>query len=125
MNEMITRCGDDCLQCPRYNARTDEEQRAVAELWHRVGWRSTIVACEEIACTGCSGHRDCTYHLLSCTAAHHVEKCNQCPEFPCSRIHELLARSAAYQERCREVCTAAEYAALERAFFRKEQNLLK
>ena len=54
-----------------------------------------------------------------------VAKCSQCPEFPCGKIQELLARSAAYQQRCREVCTPQEYAALEAAFFHKEENLRK
>lgn len=39
MEEKITLCGDNCIECPRYNAHTDEELQAVAELWYRVGWR--------------------------------------------------------------------------------------
>lgn len=125
MNEKITLCGDNCLECPRYNAHSPEELRSVAELWCRIGWRTTVVSCDEIACTGCSPHKECTYHLTACAEKHRVRKCNQCPEFPCQRIRELLARSAAYQQRCLEVCTAEEYDALEKAFFRKEGNLLK
>ena len=123
MNELITLCGDNCRECPRYNAHTREELRSVAELWHRIGWRTTIVSCEEIACTGCSPHKECTYQLIRCTKAHGVQKCSDCAAFPCQRIRELLARSAAYQRRCREVCTPGEYAALERAFFQKERHL--
>lgn len=37
MGEMITLCGDNCTECPRYNAHTDEELRSVAELWYKVG----------------------------------------------------------------------------------------
>ena len=33
MEEKITLCGDDCLACPRYHARSEEELAAVAELW--------------------------------------------------------------------------------------------
>ena len=125
MNEKITLCGDNCLECPRYNARTDDELRRVAELWCRVGWRTTVVSNGEIACTGCSSHRECTYQLVACTREHGVEKCNQCTRFPCRRIRELLERSAAYQQHCKEVCTKEEYAALDKAFFHKESNLLK
>lgn len=120
---MITLCGDDCLACPRYNARTADELRQVAELWYRIGWRDRIVSNDEIACTGCSSHKSCTYQLVECTREHQVDKCSGCGEFPCGRIHRLLERSAAYQEKCRQVCTAEEYAALERAFFHKEENL--
>ena len=125
MKEKITLCGDNCLACPRYNARTAREQRAVAELWHRVGWRDHIVTNEEIACSGCSSHKQCTYQLVACTREHRVEKCNQCANFPCGKIKDMLERSAAWQSRCREVCSAQEYAALAKAFFEKESNLLR
>ena len=125
MEEKITLCGDDCLHCPRYNARTPEEQSRVAELWYRIGWRDHIVTNEEIACTGCSSHKQCTYGLVECTREHRVEKCSRCGRFPCGRIDGLLIRSAAYQQKCREVCTPEEYTALEKAFFNKENNLRK
>ena len=125
MEEKITLCGDNCLKCPRYNAHTYEELKAVAELWYRVGWRDTIVSNEEIACTGCSSHKQCTYHLVDCTKEHGVDKCNQCKEFPCVKINDMLERSAEYKAKCIEVCTEQEYIALERAFFDKENNLKK
>lgn len=31
MIEKITLCGDNCIECPRYNAHTDEELKQVAE----------------------------------------------------------------------------------------------
>lgn len=33
MKELITLCGDDCLKCPRYTAKSNEEFAAAAELW--------------------------------------------------------------------------------------------
>ena len=48
MKEMITLCGDNCTWCSRYNARSEAELRKVAELWHRVGWRDTVVSNDEI-----------------------------------------------------------------------------
>ena len=41
--EKITLCGDNCLACPRYLAQTEEQLQKAAELWHRVGWRETVV----------------------------------------------------------------------------------
>lgn len=123
--EKITLCGDDCSACPRYRARTREERERTAELWFRTGMRDSIVPPEEMACTGCSSHKACTYGLVACTKAHGVEKCNQCREFPCGKIEAVLEKSAKTQERCRAVCTPEEYAALERAFFHKEENLRK
>ncbi len=123
MKELITLCGDDCMQCPRYNASTEEQLKKVAELWHRVGWRDTVLPPEEMRCSGCSSHKQCTYGLLECTREHGVERCAGCGEFSCGKINEVLRRSKEYQERCERVCSPEEYRALERAFFNKEENL--
>lgn len=123
--EKITLCGDDCCSCPRYNARTREERGRVAELWYRTGMRDSIRPPEEMACAGCSSHKSCTYGLVDCTRAHGVEKCNQCAAFPCGKLRAMLEKSAKTQEKCRAVCTPEEYAALERSFFHKEENLKK
>ncbi len=123
--EKITLCGDDCLQCPRYNARTGEELRAVAELWYRTGMRDYIAPPEEMACAGCGSHKECTYGLVGCAQAYGVDKCNQCGGVPCEKLRGMLGKSRKTQETCRRVCTPAEYAVLERAFFHKEENLQK
>lgn len=125
MEEKITLCGDNCIECPRYNANSEEELRNVAELWYRVGWRDCVVSNEEIRCEGCSSHKQCTYHLVECTKEHNVDKCNQCVEFPCEKIDHMLERSKEYQKRCKVVCSDAEYDMLEKAFFDKEKNLRK
>ena len=123
--EKITLCGDDCLACPRYTAHSQEEQKKVAELWYRTGMRNSVVPPEEMACTGCSSHKECTYGLTDCTKSHGVEKCSRCGEFPCGKIESVLEKSAKIQKKCRAVCSLAEYAALEKAFFHKEENLRK
>lgn len=125
MKEMITLCGDSCTDCPRYQAHSEEELRAAAELWHRAGWRDRVVSNEEIRCIGCSSHKDCTYHLIECTGRHHVKKCNECTLFPCDKISDMLKRTDEYREKCRQVCSAEEYIMLEKAFFNKENNLKK
>mgnify|MGYP001032291618 CR=1 FL=1 len=125
MKELITLCGDNCIECPRYNAHSEAELRKVAKLWYRAGWRDTVVSNEEIACTGCSSHKHCTYGLVDCTSRHGVDKCNQCKEFPCDKIEDMLERSRKYQKRCKTICSEEEYLALEKAFFEKESNLMK
>lgn len=125
MTDKITLCGDNCIYCPRYNAHTDDELKHIAELWYKVGWRDKVVSNDEIKCIGCSSHKQCTYQLVDCTREHGVAKCNQCEEFPCGKISDMLKRSEVYQNKCREVCTEEEYAALEKAFFNKENNLKK
>lgn len=59
MEEKITLCGDNCIECPRYNAHSEAELKRVAELWYRVGWRDKVVTNEEITCSGCSSHKAC------------------------------------------------------------------
>ena len=63
MEEKITLCGDNCIECPRSNAHSEEELQNVAKLWYRVGWRDCVVSSEEIRCEGCSSHKQCIYHL--------------------------------------------------------------
>ena len=125
MKEIIALCGDNCSECPRYRAYTDEERRAVAELWAKVGWRDHVVTVDEIACAGCSPEKQCTYRLVECTEAHRVPKCSRCGEFPCAKIDAMLERTAEYQKKCKEICTDREYASLEKAFFLKSENLKK
>ncbi|MBQ8727314.1 MAG: DUF3795 domain-containing protein [Oscillospiraceae bacterium] len=125
MEEKITLCGDNCIYCPRYNAKSHDELEKVAELWYRIGFRDEIVSNEEIKCDGCSSHKKCTYNLVECTHNHKVEKCNMCNEFPCDKINDMLKRSKEYQKKCGEVCSEEEYKTLEKAFFDKENNLKK
>ena len=125
MDEKITLCGDDCAKCPRYTARTEPELRAAAELWYKVGWRDRVLSDPEIACSGCSPVKPCTYQLVECTQEHRVSKCRHCVEFPCGKIQNMLKRSEAYETKCREVCSKQEYDILESAFFNKERNLKK
>lgn len=125
MKELITLCGDDCLKCPRYNAKTDAELSACAELWFRIGWRDRILPAEEMRCGGCAPEKSCTYGMTDCTAKHGVPECNKCAEFSCGKIEELLERSRQYEKKCEEVCTPEELKALRAAFFNKENNLKK
>ncbi len=125
MEEKITLCGDNCVECPRFNADSQEKLSAAAELWYRVGWRNKVVSNEEIKCTGCSADKQCTYHLAECIKLHNIKKCNQCREFPCNKIRDMLERSENYRKKCEEVCSEFEYNILKRDFFEKEINLLK
>ncbi len=119
----ITLCGDNCRYCPRSLATTDEELHKAAKLWHRMGWRDSVVSNEEIKCTGCSSHKQCTYGLVDCIKEHNVQRCSRCPEYPCDKISKMLDRSEKYKEKAQEVCSDDEYVLLEKAFFRKEENL--
>lgn len=125
MEELITLCGDNCRDCPRYNAKSAEELQKVAELWYRVGWRDTVVSNEEIQCSGCSSHKQCTYKLVECIKEHNVQKCNQCNWFPCDKINDMLSKTEKYRSHCREVCSNEEFIVLKKSFFNKEKNLNK
>ena len=123
MNDKISLRGDNCAECPRYKASTDEELSAVAELWYKIGWSHYILSNEEIACKGCSAHKKCTYGLIKCSQLRGIKKCSQCQLFPCSKINDMFEKSAEYKQKCKEVCSEQEFAVLEKAFFNKEKNL--
>ena len=125
MEELIMPCGDNCITCPRYTAQTIEELQYVAELWHKVGWTKSILSPDEIKCTGCTSHKICTYGLIDCIKKHNIQKCNQCSEFPCKKIDEMLQRTKYYQNKCKKLCSESEFMALSKAFFEKEENLKK
>lgn len=123
--EKITLCGDNCLECPRYLAKTNNDLKNIAALWYKIGWRDTIVSNDEIRCAGCSSHKKCTYKLIECINEKGVEKCNLCCDFPCQKIKDMLKRSNEYKNKCKEICTKEEYQMLEKSFFNKEENLKK
>lgn len=117
-------CGDDCAECPRYVARTEDELQQTAEFWHRAGWRDRVVSNGEIRCTGCGSRPTCSFMLLPCVKEHGVERCRDCMEYPCGRIATTLAASESKKEQCRAACESdAEFAMLVRAFYEKEKNL--
>lgn len=125
MKDKITLCGDNCIYCPRYNAKTEEELNKVAELWYRVGMRDRIMSADEMRCSGCTPNKVCGYNLIDCIGEHSVEKCNQCIEFPCGKIRKMLDLEKQYKETWRAKCSENEYALFEKAFFQKEENLRK
>ena len=123
----IAACGNDCAACPRYTVhpfeKTPEELHHVAELWKKIGYRDTVVSNEEIACQGCRPENWCRYHIAECCAGHGIANCSQCQDYPCDTMKKCLAVTLSFAPRCKEVCTAEEYAQLAKAFFTKEENL--
>ena len=122
MNELIAPCGNNCVYCSRYTAKTNEELQRAAELWFKVGWSEKIFSSEEVKCSGCSNHRIlCT--LINCLNERNFQKCNQCSDFPCDKIKKMLERSKEYEKQCKELCSDIELMLLKKAFFEKEENL--
>ena len=117
-------CGDDCAVCPRYLARTEEELRETAVFWAKAGWRDHVVSNEEIRCAGCGSRRTCSFMLLPCVREHQVRACRECPEYPCAKIADMLARSEQKKAQCRAACESdAEFRMLCRSFYNKEGNM--
>lgn len=119
-------CGDDCGLCPRYQATLSgnlDRLREVADLWHRVGWRETVAAPEEIACHGCRAAASCRYGIRECARAKKAASCGRCGDYPCARLRETFARTEDYARICRQKCSDEEYEGLRKAFFAKRENL--
>ncbi len=127
MKKIIAACGNDCAACPRYTAhpyeKTPEELRHTAELWLKIGYRDRVVSNEEIACTGCKPENWCRYRVVGCAREKGVENCGRCGEYPCAQIKECFEVTKSFEPRCKAACTQAEYDAIRRAFFQKEENL--
>ncbi|MBQ5330402.1 MAG: DUF3795 domain-containing protein [Oscillospiraceae bacterium] len=127
MNRIIAACGNDCASCPRYTAhpceKTDEELRAAAGLWQKIGYRDRVVSKEEISCMGCRPDNWCRYRIVGCCADKGINNCSECREFPCGTVKECFEVTGSFEPKCREVCTAEEYERMKTAFFEKERNL--
>ena len=122
-------CGNDCPSCPRFLATQSGDSvqlTRVTELWRRVGFRDSIVSVDEIKCGGCPPSRPCRYNIAKCAQSKGFATCGACGDLnDCARISSALKRTAEYAASCKPKCSAAEYEALDRAFFRKRENLGK
>ena len=129
MAEILSACGNDCAACPRYNVspytKTAEQLLHTAELWKKIGYRSTVVSNEEISCSGCKPSNWCRYNVIACCREKDIPSCAECHEYPCGRIQECFKVTESFEPQCRAVCTEEEYRQLEKAFFEKEKNLAK
>ena len=127
MEKIIAACGNDCAACPRYTAppheKTEAQLHHTAELWQKIGYRDRIVSNEEISCTGCRPENRCRYRVVGCCTERGIQNCSECPDYPCNIMTECFAVTKSFEPKCREVCTAEEYAQLKKAFFEKEENL--
>jgi hypothetical protein len=120
-------CGDNCAMCPR-NAATrsgsPEELEKVKELWVRLELRAPDFPADGLACRGCSPENDCAYpRLRACARERSLPNCGQCDDYPCSSIDMVCAASERLRERATDVCTSAELAVLNQAFFSKRRLL--
>ena len=128
MDRILAACGNDCSACPRYTAhpyeKSEEELRRTAELWLKIGYRDHVVSNEEISCTGCKLENWCRYRVAGCCEEKGIKACSSCPEYPCKTIRKCFEVTGSFEPKCRQVCSDSEFAALKKAFFEKEINLL-
>lgn len=125
MKTNIAACGNDCSVCPRMMPKTAAELTATAELWHKIGYRDHVVSNDEIKCWGCTPANWCRHGIIACTTNRNLNNCGECPDYPCSKIQAMLENTASFIPDCRQCCTDAEFAIMEKAFFEKQKNLEK
>ena len=125
----IAFCGNDCGACPRYAAtQSGDENRLhqVAELWHRLGFRESVVSIKEIRCTGCTPTQKCRHGIAACASKRHLTTCGECRDFTtCVKLAAAFEKTEAFARACETSCDDATCAVLHRAFFRKRENLQK
>ena len=125
--KIIAACGNDCAACPRYIKppfeKTPEELHNTAVLWHKIGYRDSVVSNAEISCMGCTVENWCRYDIVKCVSENNVENCGQCEKYPCGKIQDCFKVTRSFEPACRAACSDEEFAVMKRAFFEKEENL--
>ena len=126
---MIAPCGNDCAECPRRLATLSGNALSLAyaaNLWFRLGFLDRVASNAEIACRGCPPPNPCRHEIAECARERNASTCGACAESEgCARISAALARAARHAITFRSKCTRAEYATLDRAIFRKRENLAR
>lgn len=121
--KIISACGNDCSQCPRFSPKTDNELLNTAILWHKIGYRDHVVTNDEISCTGCKKENWCRYEIISCTSKKNIHNCGECKEYPCVKISTAFEKTKEFEPKCKDICTDEEYVVMSKAFFEKKKNL--
>jgi hypothetical protein len=122
----ISICGDVCTECPRYIATETNNREAlekIAELWYRLGFRTSVLSPDELKCTGCSKDKLCSHHLTDCEHLHHINNCGECDYFPCHKINAVFEKTDQTSKICKIKCSDNEYNELSRAFLMKRYIL--
>lgn len=123
----IGACGDNCSDCPRYNAtinnNTDELNR-VKDLWVTLGWRQSDVDAKSLKCTGCHIENKCAYaELQTCVFNNKFENCGECSHYPCELTEDAFTRTDTVLLKCKNVISDYEMQLLRNAFGRKKEIL--
>ena len=117
-------CGNDCNVCPRFTATVSgdlEQLRAVAELWHKLGYQDSVVGAKEIACHGCRSQTYCRYGIHSCAIRKKVLHCGRCADYPCGKIAEAFRTTESFASHTRTLGYELRDRIREAFFFKKER----
>lgn len=125
--KIIAACGNNCAECPRYDAypflKTTGQLEETAVLWKKIGYRDKIVSTSELACKGCTEDNSCRYNIVKCTRSRGLNNCGECIEYPCENIKNCFTATDKFKPACQAVCSEEEYLKIKRAFFEKKKNL--
>ncbi|MDT8380724.1 MAG: DUF3795 domain-containing protein [Brevefilum sp.] len=106
---MEVACGLNDDTCEIRLAPFDQGAAATVLNWFkRQGWLDENEGMPEVLkrkmfCTGCLGNRethwstDC-WILACCEDQHGLNKCSECPDFPCDRLVEWSEQDTSYEE---------------------------
>lgn len=98
-------CGHDCLRCVTYLAAQDDddELRRRSQAFYRNAF-GVDLPLGEFNCDGCRSQkvfalcRECPFR--GCCAEHGVERCDDCPDFPCDDIADYREK---FVNKCNQV----------------------
>lgn len=127
-NQIIAFCGNRCDICPRYKATKSGDSEylsRIAALWHKLGWRDTVVSNKEISCFGCFPDLKCSHNLGDCYMEKQIETCGKCDYYSCDRIEKVMEKTESYRDKCISMIEKEDLEDILNSFFYKKENLDK
>ncbi len=109
MNEAISLCGFNCGICPAYkpNLKSDEDRMKVDEGWKKFhktrGW-----VYKDPFCNGCFNEPQnaplwSSCPIRKCVFGNNIENCGYCPDYPCSRISNMIRVTSSIAKRTKKI----------------------
>jgi hypothetical protein len=95
-------------------------------LWHKAGYRDTVLPPEELVCHGCYStmcNREDRRALRECAVRKGVENCGRCEQYPCRKASNVFEEVELAARDIKEKCSKQENDCLRKAFLSKRENL--
>ena len=102
--EFIAYCGNDCGQCPVFQATIANDDALRADCAKRFSNAKILLRPEEMNCYGCRSDYRCTKitshcEILRCAEMKYVTNCSECENYPCPKIEKYCPAGCPNRDR--------------------------